>query len=425
MSAVPRWPAAVTLAVLVAGFVAVLVLTTPWTPLPAHGLGVPPDPHRDFTAAQFARQSDYHHAVRPPAYLSLGVSLLVLLALGFSSAGARLAGALARPLGGGWAWQAVLGGIAVLLLARVAALPFDAWTETVLRRYGLSTQGWTGWLADQGRGLLIALPIAAAGALLLFALVHRFPRGWWAILAVVLAGFVVVASYVYPLVVEPLFNKFTPLPDGSLRTAILELAARDHVRVDRVLVADASRRTTALNAYVSGFGSTKRVVLYDTLLHSATPKEVELVVAHELGHAKRRDVLHGTLEGALGAAAGACALFLALSWSGLLRRAGVSSAGDARAIALVIALATVVSTASGPLQSLVSRRIEARADVHSLDLTHDPATFIASEKTLAEKNLSDLDPPPIVYGLFATHPTTPERIALARTWARLHGVALP
>ena len=89
--------------------------------------------------------------------------------------------------------------------------------------------------------------------------------------------------------------RFTPLPAGQLRTDLLQLAARDHVPVEDVLVADASRRTTALNAYVSGFGSTRRIVLYDTLVEKASPREVELVVAHELGHAKRQDVLHGTL----------------------------------------------------------------------------------------------------------------------------------
>ena len=145
-----------------------------------------------------------------------------------------------------------------------------------------------------------------------------FPATWWIWAAVGAAGFVVLVSFAYPLVVEPIFNKFASLPTGVLRTALLELAARDHVDVGDVLVADASRRTTALNAYVSGLGSTRRIVVFDTLVGRARSAEVESVVAHELGHTKHRDVLRGTLFGALGAAAAVCLLFLLLQWQPLL-----------------------------------------------------------------------------------------------------------
>src|SRR5262249_19811256 len=156
-----------------------------------------------------------------------------------------------------------------------------------------------------------------------------------------------------------------------------------------------SRRTTALNAYVSGFGATRRIVVYDTLLSSSTPAEVRLVVAHELGHAKRNDVLAGTLVGALGVAAGMCGAYLLFGWSWLLRRAGVPGLADARSVALVLFVFTLVPLLGLPLGSLVSRRIEARADVHALDLTRDPETFIASERRLAVTNLSRLNPNPV------------------------------
>ncbi len=427
VSVAPRVPALVVFVMLGAALAAVVVLTTPWQPLSGHAPGgrVVASWARDFTPAQHAREDAYHAAVRPPAYLSLGVGIVVVLLLGFTSYGARLAGALARPLGGGWAWQAVLGSVAVLLVTRVVTLPFDAWAQTVVKHYGLSTQGWGGWADDQLRGLLVAAVPTVLVVLVFYALVHRWPRGWWAPAAAAAALLVVVASFGYPVVVEPVFNRFTSLPAGPLRSSLLTLAREDGVRVSDVLVADASRRTTALNAYVSGFGSTKRIVLYDTLLRSATPQEVRLVVAHELGHAKRQDVLHGTLEGALAAAAGVCLLCVVLSFAGVLRRGGVSSVADARSVVLVIAVVTVATTVTGPVQNLVSRRVEARADVHALDLTRDPDTFVASERRLAVRNLSDLDPSPVVYGLFATHPSSPERIALARTWARQHAVPVP
>ncbi|HWG93911.1 MAG TPA: M48 family metalloprotease, partial [Mycobacteriales bacterium] len=235
------------------------------------------------------------------------------------------------------------------------------------------------------------------------------------------AGLVVVVSFAYPLVVEPVFNRFTPLAAGPLRDDLLALAEREGVQVDDVLVADASRRTTALNAYVSGFGSTRRIVVHDTLLAQASDAEVRLVVAHELAHAENRDVLTGTLLGALAAAAAVVALALLLSWTPLLRRAGVEGPGDPRAVALVLALTALGGFLAGPVSNLVSRRVEARADVASLDLTRDPQTFVEAQRRLALANLSDLEPSRVLRLLFATHPSTTERIATAREWERLRG----
>ncbi len=230
------------------------------------------------------------------------------------------------------------------------------------------------------------------------------------------------ASFVYPVVFEPIFNDFTPMRPGPLRTELLELAERDRVPVEDVLVADASRRTTALNAYVSGFGATRRIVVYDTLLR-APEREVALVVAHELGHAKHDDVLHGTLLGALGSGLGVIVLFLLFGT--VRRRTGVTSITDPRAAGALMGLITLGSVLLGPAQNLISRHVEARADTHALDLTRDPATFVAMQKRLALTNISDLSPDAVEYVLYASHPSAPQRIALARAWAELNGVRRP
>jgi STE24 endopeptidase len=415
----------VALAVLLVGLVLAMVLGTPWHPLPVRGDRVPVDPTSDFTAAEIARATAYRAALRPPAYTSLVLTLAVTLLLGLSPWGARLVDAVSAPLGGGWGWRVLLGGIAVTAVGRLVVLPLDAWAESVRRRYGLSTQTWGSWLVDVGKSYGVGLVIALVVLFGVFALIRWSPQWWWGFGAAAGALLVVVVSFAYPVVIEPVFNNFTSLQNGPLRTSLLEMADRDGVPARDVLVADASRRTTALNAYVSGFGATRRIVVYDTLLEKASPEEVRLVVAHELGHAKRRDVLLGTLLGALGAATLVCVLALALRSDGLLRRAGVSSAGDPRALALVLAIVAVIAAVSGPVQVLMSRRIETRADVHALDLTRDPQTFVEMQRRLSVTNLSDPDPPALVFGLFATHPTGPQRIALARDWARLEGVAAP
>jgi STE24 endopeptidase len=220
------------------------------------------------------------------------------------------------------------------------------------------------------------------------------------------------------VVIEPAFNEFTPLPAGELRTELLVLAEENGTPVQDVLVSDASRRTTALNAYVSGFGATRRIVVYDTVLEQLTDEEIESITAHELGHVATDDVLTGTLMGALGAAAGVAALGWLLASPRLLRRAGADSAADPRAIPLILFLVAVGGLAAAPVQNLVSRHVEARADLHALELTGDPETFIAMQRGLASTNLSDPDPPAAWQWFFGSHPTVAERVALAEDWSR-------
>lgn len=419
-----RLVALVVLAILVAALLVIAIAGTPWRTLPpVPGGRTPVDPTADFTAAEIARENAFHRAVRPPAYLSLAIGLVVTLLLGFTPWGARLLGWLSRPLGGSWGWQVLLGALAVVVIGRLVTLPFDLRAETVLRRYGLSTQSWGSWTLDRLRSTGITLAILLIVLYGLYGLVHAMPRWWWAPAAVLGALLVVVLSFLYPVLIEPVFNKFTPMPAGELRSSLLELARRDGVPVEDVLVADASRRTTALNAYVSGLGSTRRIVVYDTAIAQLKPAEIRSVVAHELGHVEHRDVWYGTALGALGTAAVVCLLYLLLGNAWLLDRAGVASLADARSVPLVLALVAVLTMLGGPLQLLMSRRIEARADVHALYLTGETATFVAMQRRLAVSNLSDLDPPPLVYGLFASHPTAPERIALARDWEQLHPAA--
>jgi STE24 endopeptidase len=324
-------------------------------------------------------------------------------------------------LRGPWWLRVVLGALVITALVEVIRWPLGMWVETILRDYGLSTQDWAGWAGDRLKNLGVEVFLLCVMLLALVALARKVRR-WWIPAAVGAFALTVVTSFVYPVVFEPLFNDFSSMRQGPLRTNLLDMAARDGVPVEDVLVADASRRTTALNAYVSGFGATRRIVVYDTLLQ-APQREVELVAAHELGHAKYDDVLYGTIIGALGAGFGAIALFLVLK--PVRRRTGVTSITDPRAVGVVMGLMTLGSLIMGPAQNVISRHIEARADVHALDLTRDPAMFIAMQKRLAITNISDLSPDAVEYVLYASHPSGPERIAMARAWAKLNGVPEP
>ncbi|MEH1168383.1 M48 family metallopeptidase [Micromonospora sp. CPCC 205539] len=416
----PRGWALLTLAGLTVALVVVAALLIPW-----HR---PPAPRadqlaalRDLPADQVARGREFRAALRPGGYAALGVGLLVALALGLTPLGSRLVEVVGRPFGGHWAAQAVLGGLAVVLVADLVTLPFSAWRQSVLTRYGLSTNGWSGWAIDLLKSYAVSAVIGAVALFGFYAVIRLAPRWWWAFGAGGAALLVVLLSFVLPVLVEPVFNRFTPLEQGPLRTELISMAARDGVPVRDVLVADASRRTKAVNAYVSGLGPTRRVVVYDTLLREATPDEVTAVVAHELGHAKDRDVAAGTLTGALGAAAAVVALYLLGSWAPLLRLANVDSVAQPRAFPLLLALVTVTGLVAAPVQALMSRRVEARADAHALALTGDPAAFEAMQRRLGSVNLGDPDPPRWEYLYSASHPSTVERMAAARAYAREAG----
>jgi STE24 endopeptidase len=256
---------------------------------------------------------------------------------------------------------------------------------------------------------------AGAGATMV-ALIRRYPRSWWLPAA---AGSVTVATLLgalAPVLLDPLFNDFTPLPDGQLRSDVLALAAAASVRVGEVYEVDASRRTTAANAYVTGLGPTKRVVLFDTLTDRYSRDEVRVVVAHELAHVRHRDVLRGVAYGALTAPA------VALAVQRLSR--SISSELDTPAALPTLALAAaLVAAPLGLIGNRLSRALERRADAYSLALSDAPEAFISFERAIALQNVADLRPPRWVTALLATHPSTLERIGAAVAYAARSGRA--
>jgi STE24 endopeptidase len=217
-------------------------------------------------------------------------------------------------------------------------------------------------------------------------------------------GFAVVFTYLGPVVLDPVFNTFTPLAAGGARDDVLELAGRSGLEVGEVFEVDASRRTTAANAYVTGIGHTKRVVLYDTLLKDFTPAETRLVVAHELGHVKHRDVGHGLLWLALVAPFGTLTVARAAE---RLQRDGTT---PVPAVALAL---TLLAPAFGLISNQLSRAIERRADAFALDLTREPDAMVAFERRITLQNVSDPAPPRWQQILMGTHPPTMERIGQA------------
>ncbi|WP_242530609.1 M48 family metallopeptidase [Nocardioides aromaticivorans] len=389
-----------------AAFVLIAASRVPWEPFPG-GMPKPVSDRSVFTFSEIERAEHYARWARTWSWSSLVVSLAVACWLGFSRRGREWAERVP-----GWWWVRIVLVVAALtVVGRVVTLPFGIAQRTLALDEGLAAGSWADWTIDVVKGELVSVVTTSLAVVALVGCVRRWPRAWPAVAGGVAAVLVVLGSFVYPVLVEPVFNHFESLPDGPLRTEVLALADREGVAVDDVLVADASRRTTTLNAYVSGFGHTRRVVLYDNLVDGTPRDEVLSVVAHELAHAKHGDVVTGTALGAAGALLGVGLLGLVMV--GDCRR-DLRSAGAVPCLLAVVALATLTTA---PIQNGISRKLEARADETALEQTNDPQAFVALQRRLALRSHADPTPPAWSQFWFGSHPTVLQRIGMARATA--------
>lgn len=381
---------------------------------------VPVDAADYFDPSAIETARDYRDGQRNLMLAGLGIEFaaLGLLALGRPRWARRLLDrASARPVLG-----AAAAGAGISLLLAVLALPTGAIAHERAVDVGLSTQDLAAWLGDRARGAGIALILAGIGAAVLVGLQRRLPRLWWLAGAGAVVLYAAVSSWLAPVVLAPVFNDFEPLPEGSVRREVLDLADRAGVEVGEVLRVDASRRSTALNAYVDGIGSSKRVVLYDNLLERADRTELEAVVAHELGHVAHRDIPRGILFVALVAPLGMLTVAFA---GGALARRSDAETGTPSALPAYALTLTVVAFGLGLAGNQLSRGVEASADAFALDLTGDPQGMIDLQRRLALTNLSDPDPSGPLDAVLRTHPSTVERIGAAIAYEREHPPAAP
>jgi STE24 endopeptidase len=364
---------------------------------------VPVDAEAYFTREQIERGRRF---VRPQLALGLVRGVIELGALTALAASPRRRRRARSPVLDGALRAASITGVLT-----VAQLPLGALARRRSIAVGLVTQPWRGWAVDVAKSTAIETTLAAAGGGAVVALTRRYPRRWWLPAAAGAFGVGTVFGALSPVVLAPLFNDFTPLPEGESRADVLELAAAAGVDVGQVYSMDASRRSTVTNAYVTGLGPTKRVVLYDTLLTNYSREEVRVVVAHELAHVRNRDILRGVLYGGLVAPAAAFGI-QRLSWV-LSNERGTAEALPGLALA-----ATLVAGPTGLIVNRISRAIERRADEFSLQLSDAPDAFVSFEQRIAVRDLADVRPPWLVRRVLATHPTTLERIGAAVAYSK-------
>jgi STE24 endopeptidase len=336
-------------------------------------------------------------------------AVLVLLATGRPAVSRRALERLgARPVLGG---AAAAAGLSVVVAA--VTVPFGVWAHERSVDVGLSTQSLGGYLSDWAKATAVGAILAAAVGTFALWLIRRFGRRWWIPGSVGVVLGAVVVTWLAPVVIAPLFNKFKELPPGQARTDVLDLARRADVDVGHVYEVDASRRTTAINAYVNGVGSSKRVVLYDTLLKDLDRAERNSVIAHELGHVHGNDIRRGLIFVAL--ITPLSLIFISGMSKAIARRRGVEPGQPSYLPAFTLAI-FATSFVIGIPGNQLSRAVEARADTFALQLTDNPQGMIGLQQQLADRNLADPDPPAAFSFVFGTHPPTIDRIGAALAW---------
>ena len=338
---------------------------------------------------------------------ALGVLYLVLVLV------SGVAGSIARAAGT-WPWWVQVALVAAILGAahRVLVAPLG-WLRGwwLPRRYGLLHQSLAAWLADQAKAIVLSALLGLGGVVIVYALLRAMPHWWWLAAAAVFLGVYVVLAIVLPIWIVPLFYRLTPLADETLRARLLALARRIGAPAIGVWVADQSRKSRTANAAVVGLGRTRRIILFDTILDFA-PREIEAVLAHELGHHVHHDMWRGlAAQAALTLASfavGAAALHAGIAWWGL------RDVADPAGLPWLAAVLGVVGLIAMPLGNGYSRWIERRADDFALRVTADPDGFVGAMERLAALNLAERHPHRLKELFLYSHPSIDRRITRAR-----------
>lgn len=313
-------------------------------------------------------------------------------------------------LGYGFITSGVLFFLILSAAATVLNLPPSLYRTFVIeKRYGFNTATPLLWITDALKGAAVSTILLVAAVSSSLWIYGRSPGLWWLWLWVFYLGLSVFLMYLSPYLIEPLFNRFDPLDDAPLEESIRGVMAKAGIKVSRVFRMDASRRTAHTNAYFTGIGRVKRIVLYDTLLEKLTGKEIVAVLSHEIGHWKRRHLLKGIV---LSEAVALLSLYLGYL---LLKRevpnALLGIGGSFFTGVFILGfLGTLAGFPLGPLFAWISRRHEREADRYSCDLTGEPGPMISALSKLSRDNLSNLNPHPLYVAFHYSHPPVAERI---------------
>jgi Zn-dependent protease with chaperone function len=394
-------------------FVAVALGSSPQEGRPVDSASAPvavPEPS--------AQAMEYYHSGNLLWVVGQALALAIPALVLFSGLSARMRD-LARHIGRKWLFVVVIYFVLYALIDGGLHLPLSYYSGFIRQHaYGLSNQSFARWLRDALLDWVVRMVFGALVIWFPYWLLRRSPRRWWLYTALASLPVMFFVMFAEPIWVAPLYNHFGPMRDKQLEAQILDVAARAGIEGGRVFEADMSADTNAVNAYVTGFGGSKRIVLWDTLLAKLDARQVRVVMAHEMGHF----VLHHVVQGLLAGFGGVLvALYLVHRIANALLRRwpgrfGFTQLADIASLPLVVLLLQAISLLGMPAGLAFSRHLEHEADRFALELTHDNHAAAMAFVRLQSENLSNPRPGPLHMFLRASHPSLGERIEFANDY---------
>lgn len=292
-----------------------------------------------------------------------------------------------------------------------AGMPFDYYNRFVIEdRYGFNTATRTTWVMDQIKGALIVAVLGGGLLCLVLIILEYSGKNWWIWAWVLFFLFQLLVTVLYPTVIAPVFNKFTPVEDESLKKEVEGLAARQGIGLKGIFQMDASKRSRHTNAYLSGLGKAKRIVLFDSLISSHSVGEIAAVLAHEIGHLKKRHILKQLLISSLSTLVLFYAASLMIEWEGMYEAFGFSETSAYVGLFLVGVIWGPVGFFLSPISMALSRRFEREADEYGARAAGGPEMLSSSLKKMAKDNLADIRPHPLYVLFNYSHPSLLERV---------------
>jgi STE24 endopeptidase len=382
-----------------------------------HGQIVPPEFQESINPEVLKKISDYTYENSRAGIIESVISNMILILFLFGG----LLGAYDRwiiAVTGSFLWRGVLFFLVLIYVETFFDIPFSLYRNFKIEsRYGFNTMTFRLWSIDLIKSIIIATVLGSVVVIMSLAIIQASPVWWWLWVWAFLLAFGIFVMYISPYVIEPLFFKFEPLKVEGLEDKIRTLMEKAGLRVSRVFQIDASRRSRHSNAYFTGIGRVKRIVLFDTLIKQMNEDEVLAVLAHEVGHWKKRHVLKRILLTETMAFGGLFAAFHLLSWEWLPGMVGLSSASFYARVVILGFLGSLASFPFTPLFSYLSRRDEREADRFATELTGMPEAMASALVKLSRENLSNLHPHPFYAKFYYSHPPIVERIRNLRSAA--------
>lgn len=308
-------------------------------------------------------------------------------------------------------WQALIFFGTLALIGGVIGIPFDVYHTFILeKKYGFSTITWKLWLTDLIKSVIISVILMGFLLAAFMAFIVYLSKSWWFWAWVFFTAFEILLLWLYPVVIAPLFNKYEPIKDEELKEKITLLLAKVGLKAKGIFQVDEGKRSKHTNAYFTGIGKTKRIVLFDTLLASHTHEEILAVLAHEIGHWKKKHILKTLVFMIVASFVGFFFIYHIVNWLPLYRAFGLKQSPVYAGLLLISVYLSCIGFFFSPLGAFISRRHEREADKMAHELTGTSEPLISALKRLAKDNLSNLHPHPLYVWFYYSHPPLIKRI---------------